>query len=454
MTDQATAIDPARAEELIRAEEAAFVEQNPRSAELLKRASQSLAGGVSCSWHSLTPYPLYGDRGLGSRVWDVDGNERIDMHLGYGAMAVGHAHPKVVEAVRSRIGLGTHFALPVEDTVVVAEALQDRFGLPLWRFVNSGSEATSDAVRIARAATGRDLIVRTEGGYHGSPDSLDFSYWPDLEDPDARDRWVPQPHTAGIPQTFGELLRIVPFNDVRAAEGVFAEDGGRIAAMILEPVMLNISAVLPEPGYLARLREITAKHGAMLIFDEVKTGATIAYGGAVEWSGVKPDIVTLAKAIGGGVPVGAVGGTEQAMAVVVEGTMEHEGTFNGNPMSMAAARATLTEVLTRDAYDHFDRLSRVLVGGLERAIERHGLPWHVNMIRARGGLQFLPRPVGNFREYVEQSDRLIHLRWLYQVNRGVFEPGSDPWTISVQHGEHDVRRYVENFEGFVAALAA
>jgi glutamate-1-semialdehyde 2,1-aminomutase len=454
MTDQATDIDPARIEELIAAEEAAFVEQNPRSSELLKRASQALAGGVSCSWHSLTPHPLYGDRGQGSRLWDVDGNERVDMHLGYGAMAAGHAHPKVVEAVRSRMGLGTHFALPVEDTVVVAESLQDRFALALWRFVNSGSEATSDAARIARAGTGRDLIVRVEGCYHGSPDSLDFSYWPDLENPDARDRWVAQPHTAGIPVAFGDLLRIVPYNDVRAVERVFDDEGDRIAAMILEPVMLNVSAILPEAGYLARLREVTRRHGAMLIFDEVKTGATIAFGGAVEWSGVTPDLVTLAKAIGGGVPVGAVGGSEQAMAVVVDGTMEHEGTFNGNPLSMAAARATLTEVLTRDAYDHFDRLSAVLVGGLERSIGGHGLPWHVNMIRSRGGLQHVPRPVRNFREYVEQSDRLIHLRWLYQVNRGLFEPGSDPWTISVQHTEDDVRRYVENFDAFADAVTA
>ena len=454
MTDQATAIDAARIEDLIQTERSTFVEQNPRSAELLKRASQSLAAGVSCSWHSLEPHPLYGDRGHGSRLWDVDGNERVDMHLGYGVMAVGHAHPKVLEAVRSRIGLGTHFALPVEDTVVVAEALQDRFGLPLWRFVNSGSEATSDAVRIARAATGRELIVRVEGCYHGSPDSLDFSYWPDLENPEARDRWVAQPHTAGIPPAFGALLRVVPYNDVRAVEGVFEDEGDRIAAMILEPVMLNISAVLPEPGYLARLREVTRRHGALLVFDEVKTGATIAYGGAVEWSGVTPDIVTLAKAIGGGVPVGAVGGSEQAMQVVVDGTMEHEGTFNGNPLSMAAARATLTEVLTRDAYDHLDRLAGVLVDGIESAIASHDLPWHVNMIRARGGIQHLPRPVRNFREYVEQSDRLIHLRWLYQVNRGLFEPGSDPWSVSVQHTDDDVRRYVENFEAFAAAVTA
>jgi glutamate-1-semialdehyde 2,1-aminomutase len=448
------AIDGAKLDELIARQESVFLERNARSAAFLKTASQSLAGGVACSWHSLAPTPLYGDRGLGSRLWDLDGNERLDMHLGYGVMVAGHAHPKVVEAVQRRIALGTHFAMPVEDTVAVAEALQERFGLPLWRFGNSGSEATSDAVRIARAATGRDLVIRVEGCYHGSPDGLDFSYWPDLENPDARDRWRAQPHTAGIPAAYGELLRIVPYNDVRAVERVFADEGDRVAAMILEPVMLNISAVLPDEGYLAGLREVTRRHGAMLIFDEVKTGATIAYGGATEWSGVTPDLLTLAKAIGGGVPVGAIGGSEEAMRVVVDGTMEHEGTFNGNPLSMAAAKATLTEVLTRDAYAHFDELDGVLVGGLQRAIARTGIEALVQTVGARGGIQFSATHVRNFRDYARQDERLVHLRWLYEANGGVFEPGSDPWTLSVAHTSEDVARYVENFEAFATAVTS
>jgi glutamate-1-semialdehyde 2,1-aminomutase len=445
-------VDGARLDELIASQEATFLERNPRSAAFLKVASQSLAGGVSCSWHSLTPTPLYGERGEGSRIWDLDGNERVDMHLGFGAMVVGHAHPKVVEAVRRRVALGTHFAMPVEDTVAVAEALQERFGLPLWRFGSSGSEATSDAVRIARAATGRDLVIRVEGCYHGSPDGLDFSYWPDLDDPDAREGWRAQPHTAGIPAAYGDLLRIVPFNDLVAVERVFEAEGDRVAAMILEPVMLNISAILPDEGYLAGLRQITRSHGAMLIFDEVKTGATIAYGGAVEWSGITPDLVALAKAIGGGLPIGAVGGTEEAMRVVVDGTMEHEGTFNGNPLSMAAARAALTQVLTRDAYERFDEVGSALVGGLQRAIASSGLPALVQSVGARGGIQFSDAHVRNFRDYVRQDKRLVHLRWLYELNGGVFEPGSDPWTLSVAHTERDVGRYVESFEEFAAAV--
>jgi len=175
-----TEIDPRRVAELTEREGERLSEKLPRSIGFEKRASRSLAGGVACSWHALDPHTIYGARGEGSRVWDLDGNEYVDLHCGYGVMVVGHANPKVVEAVRERVGLGTHFAMPVEDTVVVAELLAERFGLPLWRFKNSGSEVTMDACRIMRAATGRDLILKVEGCYHGSSDGLAFSYWADV----------------------------------------------------------------------------------------------------------------------------------------------------------------------------------------------------------------------------------------------------------------------------------
>jgi glutamate-1-semialdehyde 2,1-aminomutase len=193
-----TDIDPARVAELTERERARVAERLPRSIAFAKRASQSLAGGVACSWHALDPVTIYGDRGEGSRLWDLDGNEYVDLHNGYGVMVVGHAHPKVVEAVRARVALGTHFAMPVEDTVVVAELLAERFGLPLWRFKNSGSEATMDACRIMRAATGRDLVIKVEGCYHGSSDGLAFSYWIDVDEAGPADRPVPVRNTAGV----------------------------------------------------------------------------------------------------------------------------------------------------------------------------------------------------------------------------------------------------------------
>jgi glutamate-1-semialdehyde 2,1-aminomutase len=440
--------DLERVERAIAEQEAVVAERQPTSVAFAERAARSLAGGVSCTWHATDPHTMYGARGAGSKLYDLDGNEYVDMHNGFGVMVAGHANPAVVEAVRRRVGEATHFALPVEETVMVAEHLAERFGLPLWRFVNSGSEATMDSVRIARAATGRDLIIRVEGCYHGSPDGLDFSSWPDLELAGPQDRPSPVPHTAGIPAAYGDLLRMVSMNDLEGLTRIFAEEGDRVAGMILEPIMLNIGVVPPDDGYLEAIRELTRRHGAMLIFDEVKTGATIAYGGAIEWSGVMPDLICLAKAIGGGIPIGAVGGSEEAMRPVVDGTMEHEGTFNGNPLSMAAAYATLTEVLTKDVYAHFEELDRVLVDGVEEVKARYELPATIHTFGSRGGIQFSDEPVRNFRERAALGNRVVYLEQLVQLNGGVFIPNGDPWTTSVAHTAEDVGRYVENFARF------
>ena len=447
-------IDPARVEELTKQQVALLAERWPRSLEFAKRASQSLAGGVSCAWQALDPYTLYADRGQGSKLWDLDGNEYVDLHCGYGVMIVGHAHPKVVEAVSRRVSLGTHFAVPTEDSVIVAENLQQRFGLPLWRFKNTGSEATVDAVRIMRAATARDLVIKVEGAYHGSGDGLAFSYWIDPAEAGPRERPVPVANTGGIPSVFGETLRIVSYNDLSAVERILADEGDRVAGMILEPIMMNSGVILPDEGYLASLRGLLHRHGALLTFDEVKTGVTIAPGGAVEWSGVTPDLVCLAKAIGGGIPISAVGGIEEAMRVVFDGTMEQEGTFNANPLSVAAARVVLEEILTSDVYERFDEQDRVLAGGIEDVVRRYGLPATVVSVRCRGSIHMRAEPVRDFRDHTETDDALAHLAWLYQLNGGVFPPAGDPWTFSLAHSDEDLRRSVDAFEGFAAAVTA
>jgi glutamate-1-semialdehyde 2,1-aminomutase len=446
--------DRERVEALIRQQEALLAERVPRSIAFAKRATQSLAGGVACTWHALDPYTVYGARGEGAHVWDLDGNEYVDLHAGYGVMVASHAHPKVVEAVRARVGLGTHFAMPVEDTVVVAELLAERFGLPLWRFKSSGSEATMEAARIMRAATGRDLVIKVEGSYHGSSDGLAFSYWVDPEDAGPADAPTPVANTGGIPAVFGEALRVVPFNDLGAVEAILAAEGERVAGMILEPILMNAGVILPDDGYLAGLAEVLHRHEALLAFDEVKTGVTIAAGGATEWSGVRPDLVCLAKAIGGGLPVSAVGGTEEAMRVYLDDTLEGEGTFNGNPLSMASARATLTEVLTPDVYERFDELEGVLAGGFREVLERHGLPAQVASIRCRGSIHFRTGTVRTFRDAAAADDRAQHLAWLWQLANGVFLPAGDPWTFGVAHTRQDLERAVENLDAFADAVTA
>src|SRR5213592_1200096 len=231
-------------------------------------------------------------------------------------MCIGHANPQVAGAVKARVDLGTHFAAPTDGSIVVAEELTKRFGLPQWRFTNSGTESTMDAVHLARGATGRDVILKVEGSYHGHHDAVMVSVYPPLEALGERDDPVSVPYGAGYPRALTELTRSVPFNDPEALRLVLQKLGDEVAGLIMEPAMMNINIIPPRDGYLERVRELTATHGVKLIFDEVKTGATISPGGATQRFGVRPDIVTLAKATCGGYPGGAIGMSEELAGIV------------------------------------------------------------------------------------------------------------------------------------------
>src|SRR5947209_14626102 len=369
-------IDRQRIQELIARESRLLDERTQGSAEMYRRARQSLSGGVSSSYQLRDPWPIYLTRGEGPLVYDVDGNRMWDFHNGFGSMVQGHAHPAIVRAVRDRVAEGTHFAATTEDGIAVAEELQRRFGLERWRFLNSGSEATMDAIRIARGLTGRDTIVKIFGSYHGHHDAVMVSIGVEYDRIGDRENYESLPYGAGIPRAVSDLTIPVPFNDAGAMERRIERleaEGRKPACVIMEAAMMNLGVVLPEPGYLEAVREITRRHGIVLIFDEVKTGLCIAAGGATERFGVVADVVTLAKALGGGLPAGAIGGTEETMRVVEDGTVYQVGTYNGNPLGMAAARASLTEVLTPEAYSHLDALNNRIVAGCQGVIERYNL---------------------------------------------------------------------------------
>jgi glutamate-1-semialdehyde 2,1-aminomutase len=447
--------DGERLDQLIAEQEQAFLARQPRSAELMRRAVGSLAGGVTSSWQISRPQPIWISHGLGSRVWDVDGNELIDLHNGYGVMAVGHAHPAIVRAVRERIGRGSHFAQPSEDAIIVAEDLKRRFGLPLWRYNNSGTESTMDAVHLMRAATERPKILKVEGTYHGHHDSVQVSVYQALEELGPVHHPWSAPAASGIPKGIVDLTVVVPFNDPDAVARAFEEHPGEIAGMIIEPVMMNAGIIPPEPGYLEAIREITRANGALLAFDEVKTGLTIAPGGATELLGVTPDLVSVAKALGGGLPCGAIGGTEEVMSLVVEGDYEQCGTFNGNPLTMAAARAALTEVLTDDAYRRFDRLRAIMADGSRQVIQEFELPAYVEAMGAKGCVTFSAERIRNYRDFLRMDDRYSHCLWLFQHAGGVFLPPwskAEQWMLSVQHADEDAERFVENVRSFAKAL--
>jgi glutamate-1-semialdehyde 2,1-aminomutase len=351
--------------------------------------------------------------------------------------------------VSEQAARGSHFAAPTDGSIEVAEELRRRFGLPQWRFSNSGTESTMAAIHLARGATGRDVILKMEGSYHGHHDSVMVSVRPPLDQLGDRDEPSSLPFGAGHPDAIRQLTKAVPFNDADALE--HALERFDVAAVIVEPAMMNITIVAPREGYLARVRELCDAHGAKLIFDEVKTGCTIAAGGAVERFGGRPDMVCLAKAICGGYPGGAVGMTDELAEEIASGRVRQVGTFNGNPLVMAAAKAALTEVLTPAAYARFDAMNTKLLAGLDAVIARHGLPCHTIGMGSKGCVVFSAEPIREYRDYVTKIRHdLSDLAWLYHMNAGIFmTPGQDEeWTLSVLHTDADLDRYLEVFATF------
>ncbi|HXO59849.1 MAG TPA: aminotransferase class III-fold pyridoxal phosphate-dependent enzyme, partial [Candidatus Acidoferrum sp.] len=297
---------------------------------------------------------------------------------------------------------------------------------------------------------------KIEASYHGHHDALLVSVEPPPDLMGPADAPVSVPYSGGTPQAVVDLVTVVPFNDLEVLERTLDRHRGEVAAIIVEPVMMNIGIVLPQEGYLAGVRDLAHRHGALLIFDEVKTGVTIAAGGATERFGVTPDLVALAKAIGGGLPCGAVGGRADVMATIDEHKVVQIGTFNGNPLTMAASKTTLLSILTPTAYSHFDALSEALEGGLRKVMDDYQLPFHPITLAARGCVTYRKEPVRNYRDYLTIDKKYAYLSWLYQCNRGVLmAPGAEEnWTLSVQHSEDDVLRYVRNFEELAKDLTS
>lgn len=443
-------------EELIAREEERFVEATSTSRTTYDAARSVLAGGVGSSFQRQQPWPVYLEHGSGSAVWDVDGTRRVDFHNGFGAMLQGHADPGIAEVVARAAGLGTHLGATGRDAVAVATSLRDRWALPVWRFATTGSEATMDALRIARAATGRDVAVKMFGAYHGHHDAVLVSIGDDHGG--GRSGFLPSlPAGEGIPGDVAALTVAVPFNDADALDSrltALAADGRPAACVILEPVF-QMGVLVPEPGYLQAVREVTRRHGALLVFDEVKSGFATGPAGFSAVSGVLPDLVTVGKALGAGLPVAAVGASAEVMDLVASGRVVQVGTFNGNAMAMAVARHNLDQVLTPEAHARLAGMGRRLLSGCRQELLRAGRAGHGAVAGARGFLALTPSPALDHAGVGDaHPPELSRLAWLYLMNRGVFVTPARPlqWMIGLAHTEADVDRYIEVFGSLVTDL--
>jgi glutamate-1-semialdehyde 2,1-aminomutase len=432
-----------------------YRERTRRSRALQERGLRTMPLGVESNFRFYDPYPVFIDRGRGARVWDADDNEYQDYALSFGALMVGHAHPAVVAAIERQAARGIMFGMPNAAMIDLAEALTARHRIDRIRFTNSGTEATMHAMRVARGLTGRERILKFEGGYHGAHDYALVALKPKPGTSGDASAPLSVPASKGIPASSAALTLAATFNDPDSVRHAFARHTGEIAALIVEPVMMNIGVCQPEPGFLEALRRICSDEGALLIFDEVKTGSKLAPGGAAEFYGVEPDLVTIAKSFGGGASIGAFGGRAEVMNAIASFSVFHAGTYNANPLAVAAALAAVREVLTPDVYPRVRTLNQRLIDGCNDVIARTGLRAHATGVGANGCIYFMTRPVRNYRDFLEVDRDLFWRYFMGMMNLGVIPGGQyydEQWTISAVHTEADIDAHVAAFATVAAEL--
>ena len=444
-------IPPERVAALLKSEWELFTKQTGKSAEESKRSFKSLPLGVTSSFQHWDPYPISIVSAKGAWMTDVDGRELLDLSMGFGAMLAGHLNPTVVEEVKSSLETGMLFVTPSPISTDAAERICRRFVIDQVRFTNSGTESTMYAVRTARAATGKDGIVKVEGGYHGSYDPFVVSAKPPVHEiGDASDPIAHVP--AGIVP--GDIY-VVSYNDADSLERIFEKNASKIACFIIEPVMENLGIVLPDAGYLERVRELCDEYNVALIFDEVKTGLTAGHQGAAQRLGVIPDLITLAKSIGGGLTLAAFGGKKKYMDFVTNGKMAHFGTFNGNPLAMAGVRA-VDKICTKETLAVAEAFNQQALDRINEIIDEYQLPAHTVGFGVKGCITWSTKPLRNYRDYKETDFAIAELSWLFSLNRGIITPPGldEQWLISLAHGQKEVDLLVEDFRAFAQALRA
>ena len=444
-------VDPKRVEELLKQEWEVFIKNTGKSAEESCRSFKSLPLGVTSSFQHWDPYPISIVSAKGAYMIDVDGRKLLDLSMGFGAMLAGHLNPVVVEEIQKSLTQGMLFVTPSPTSTDGAELICARFGIDQVRFTNSGTESTMYAVRVARSATEKLGILKVEGGYHGSYDPFVVSSKPPLAVIGDPENPIPAIDANLVP---GDVY-VVPFNNVDALERMFERNAKKIACFIVEPVLENLAIILPDEGYLERVRELCDEYKVVLIFDEVKTGLTAGAHGAAARLGIQPDLITLAKSIGGGVPLAAFGGKKEYMDFVTNGKMAHFGTFNGNPLAMAGVRA-IDRICTEENLAKAEALNQQALDRISEIIDEYQLPAHTVGFGVKGCVTWSTAPVRNYRDYKATNFSIAEAHWLFALNRGIITPPGldEQWLISLAHGQTEIDLLVEDFREFAKALRA
>ncbi|MGC8871587.1 MAG: glutamate-1-semialdehyde 2,1-aminomutase [Caldimicrobium sp.] len=409
-----------------------------RSKLFFERAKDVIPGGVNSpvrACKAVKSHPVFFERGEGAYLIDADGNRYIDYVCSWGPLILGHAHPNVIAEVYFASKRGTSFGAPTWLEVEMAEIIRECIpSMEKVRLVNSGTEATMSALRLARAYTGRKKIIKFDGCYHGHADSLLVKAGSGLAT-------FGIPASPGVPEELTAHTLSLPFNDEEAVKEAFEKHGSEIACVILEPVPANMGVVLPKEGFLSFLREITQRYGALLIFDEVITGFRLGLGGAQEKFGIKPDLTCLGKIIGGGLPVGAYGGRAEIMSLVApEGPVYQAGTLSGNPIAVSAGLATIKELKKPGAYERLEAISKMLEEGLKEILKDLSLPYQVVRCASMLTLFFHDKPVTNFSEAQACDTNKFARFWQGMLERGVYLPPSqfEAWFVSLAHTEKEI----------------
>lgn len=425
-----------------------------RSEALFAQAVKQMPGGVSSpvrAWQGVGGTPIHLARGKGALVWDEDGNEYVDMVLSYGPLILGHTHANVTSALQAAVERGTTFGAPTAGELDLANVVIERVpGVEMVRFVNSGTEATMSALRLARAATGRDRMIKFDGCYHGHADSF-------LVKAGSGALTLGAPDSPGVPAALAELTLVADYNDLESVASLFAQHAGEVACIFVEPVAGNMGCVPPAPRFLEGLRKLCDEHGALLIYDEVMTGFRVARGGFQDRHATRADLVTLGKVIGGGLPIAAYGGSRELMQLVAPaGNVYQAGTLSGNPLAVAAGLATLAGTDSPAVYEQLEANGKFLADGLEAAARKHGIAVTVGRCGAMLCPYFAESPVTNFQDVIASRRELFTPFFHAMIEAGVLLPPSpfEAWFLSTEHNQATLERVIQAADKAFGAIPA